>query len=78
MRSSSKVLIYIDVQKALAAGIKFWLSDNGVVLTEGDETGLLSKKFFDRVVDSDGVGIKGWEAEQNVASPSPGPSLGKV
>ncbi|KJA13724.1 hypothetical protein HYPSUDRAFT_151253 [Hypholoma sublateritium FD-334 SS-4] len=61
MRSSSKILIYIDVQKALAAGIKFWLSDNGVVLTEGDKTGLLSKKFFARVVDSDGVEITGWE-----------------
>ena len=60
MRSSSKILIYIDVQKALAAGIKFWLSDNGVVLTAGDETGLLSKRFFDRVVDSEGVEIKGW------------------
>lgn len=61
MRSSSKVLIYIDVQKAIDAGIKFWFSENGVVLTEGDEKGFLSPKFFDKVLDSRGVEIKGWK-----------------
>jgi 2'-phosphotransferase len=49
MRKSSQVLIFINVQKALGAGIKFHLSDNGVVLTEGDERGYLSPEFFDRV-----------------------------
>lgn len=61
MRTSSHVLIYIDVQKALDAGIKFWLSDNGVVLTEGDERGYLPKTFFEKVVDIKHGELKGWE-----------------
>lgn len=35
MRQSSQILIYINVPLALSCGIKFYLSDNGVVLTEG-------------------------------------------
>ena len=49
MRSYSKILIFINVQKALDAGIKFFLSDNGVVLTEGDVEGFLRPEFFERV-----------------------------
>lgn len=60
MRKSSQVMIYIDVQKALDADIKFFLSDNGVVLTEGDERGFLPLRFFSRVEDSNGVPLKGW------------------
>ena len=63
MRTSSRVLIYIDVQKAIDAGIKFWFSENGVVLTEGDEKGFLPTRFFDKVVDSKGSEIKGWAKE---------------
>ncbi|KAF5316303.1 hypothetical protein D9619_006550 [Psilocybe cf. subviscida] len=59
MRTSSRILIYIDVAKALDAGIKFWLSDNGVVLTEGNQDGRLPVEFFQKVVDS----IKGTEVE---------------
>ena len=61
MRTSSQILIYIHVQKALDAGIKFWLSDNGVVLTEGDEKGYLPKRFFEKVVDVKHGELKGWE-----------------
>ncbi|PBK99039.1 hypothetical protein ARMGADRAFT_1007666 [Armillaria gallica] len=60
MRKSSQVMIYIDVQKALDVDIKFFLSDNGVVLTEGDERGFLPLRFFSRVEDSNGVPLKGW------------------
>lgn len=60
MRKSAKVMIYIDVQKALDAGIKLFLSDNGVILTEGDERGFLPWRFFSRVEDSNGVPLKGW------------------
>lgn len=49
MRTSAQILIYIDVQKALDAGIKFHLSENGVVLTEGNERGFLAPEFFSRV-----------------------------
>ncbi|KAJ7889229.1 KptA family-domain-containing protein [Mycena leptocephala] len=37
MRGSSQILIFVDVQRAIDAGLKFFLSDNGVILTEGDE-----------------------------------------
>lgn len=48
MRNSSSILIYIDLPKALAAGLKFWRSENGVVLSEGDENGLIRTEFFKR------------------------------
>lgn len=46
MRKNSSILIYIDIQAALAAGIKFFVSDNGVILTEGNEQGLVPYEFF--------------------------------
>jgi 2'-phosphotransferase len=64
IRSSAKVLIYVDVQKAIEAGIEFWLSENGVVLTEGNEKGFLLPRFFDKVLDSKGSEIKGWKKEE--------------
>jgi 2'-phosphotransferase len=49
MRKNSSVLIYIDIQAALAAGINFYVSENGVILTEGNDKGFLSYEFFKRV-----------------------------
>jgi len=49
MRKNSSILIYIDIHAALAAGIKFFVSENGVILTEGNEQGILSYEFFKRV-----------------------------
>jgi 2'-phosphotransferase len=67
MRTSSQILIYVDIAKALSVGIKFYLSSNGVVLTEGDELGFLSPSFFERVVDARGKLVTGWEgAERGV------------
>jgi 2'-phosphotransferase len=60
MRESAQVLIYIDVQKALDAGISFFLSENGVVLTEGDKRGFLSPEYFLRVEDRQGGPVAGW------------------
>jgi 2'-phosphotransferase len=54
MRRSSQVFIYINVQKAIDAGIKFFLSDNGVVLTPGNESGFLKPEFFERVITAKG------------------------
>lgn len=49
MRSNSKVLIYLDMEKAMNDNIKFYMSDNGVVLTEGiDKT--IEPKYFKKVV----------------------------
>jgi len=51
MRSSCDVLIYIDLEKALEDGIKFYKSENGVVLTEGvDGEGYLPNDYFRQVI----------------------------
>ncbi len=48
MRSNATVLIYVDVAKAMAAGISFYISDNGVILSRGKD-GVVDKEFFERV-----------------------------
>ncbi|KAI9834587.1 MAG: hypothetical protein M1819_002963 [Sarea resinae] len=62
MRLSSQIHIYVSLRRALSSGLKFWRSENGVLLTEGDETGMLPLEFFDKVVDvrKNGVGVL-WE-----------------
>lgn len=49
MRRGSTILVYVDIDAALAAGIKFFISENGVILTEGNEQGFLPYTFFKRV-----------------------------
>ncbi|KAI0757079.1 KptA family-domain-containing protein [Daedaleopsis nitida] len=72
MRKSSDVLVYIDVQKAIDAGIKFYLSANGVVLTDGNEQGFLLPEFFTRVETASGQPLSGWQRSEGAAnSPSP-------
>ena len=70
MRESAQVLIYIDMQKALEAGILFFLSDNGVVLTEGDVRGFLSPEYFLRVEDRKGRPIPGWPRQSTQSQSS--------
>lgn len=54
MRSSSDVHIFLDGKKMLEDGVKLYKSSNGVILCEGDSNGYLSKKYFSKVVTSDG------------------------
>lgn len=54
MRKTSTVLIYLDLPAALAAGLKFGKSENGVILTDGNENGFVSTKFFKRVEERKG------------------------
>ena len=55
MRFTCSVLIFVDLEKALADGIKFFKSENGVVLTEGENgEGFLSKEYFKKVVTNKG------------------------
>jgi 2'-phosphotransferase len=69
MRKSSQILIFLNIQKALDAGIKFYLSDNGVVLTEGDERGFLSIEFFDRVEDAKTrKAVEGWKGSGRIVN----------
>lgn len=71
MRSSSQILIYVDVQKALDAGIKFCISANGVVLTEGDERGFLPAQFFSRVETANGAPLPGWDGPRSSLPDAP-------
>ena len=48
MRNSSGVLIYIDMSKAMADGIKFFMSKNNVILTSGNN-GVLEPTYFKEV-----------------------------
>lgn len=57
MRNFSTVLIFLDVAKAMDSGIKFWLSDNGVILSEGNDEGLVPLEYFKRVEDQTGAGV---------------------
>jgi 2'-phosphotransferase len=51
MRGDAELLIYVDIKKSLEdGGILWWISENGVVLTEGDERGILSTKYWKKVV----------------------------
>ncbi len=52
MRADAELLVYIDVRRSLDDGaLTWWLSDNGVVLTEGRPAdGLVPAKYFKEVV----------------------------
>lgn len=49
MRGDAELLVYVDIRKSMKGGIKWWKSENGVILTEGDE-GLLSTKYWSKAV----------------------------
>ncbi|PHH85994.1 hypothetical protein CDD83_10889 [Cordyceps sp. RAO-2017] len=51
MRRDAELVVEIDVERSLREGLRWWRSDNGVVLTEGDADagGLVSARFFRRV-----------------------------
>nr|CAB3220637.1 protein argonaute-2 [Phallusia mammillata] len=46
MRNSSDVVIVLNLDKALKAGLKFFISSNKVILSEGDKKGRIHPKFF--------------------------------
>ncbi|KAI9727436.1 MAG: hypothetical protein M1834_008380 [Cirrosporium novae-zelandiae] len=65
IRKSTSLFIYIDIRRALESGVNFWMSDNGVVLTEGNDKGLLLTEFFN-VVFAKKQGVI-WEGGKQVA-----------
>lgn len=75
MRASADILIHVDLARALAAGIPFFLSANGVVLTAGDERGYLSPEFFSRVETKKGEVLPGWEEKPYQSSIAPPPNV---
>jgi hypothetical protein len=48
MRRDCDLLIHLDVGRALAAGYKFWISSNRVLLSEGNAGGFIPSQFFAR------------------------------
>lgn len=48
MRNTSQVLIHVDVAKAMKDGIRFFVSENKVILTEG-VGGILPSSYFAKV-----------------------------
>ncbi|CAF0742006.1 unnamed protein product [Brachionus calyciflorus] len=51
MRSNCQIAIYVDVEKALHDGLKFYKSANNVILCPGDASGYLSSKYFLKAID---------------------------
>ncbi|KAL2166713.1 hypothetical protein VTG60DRAFT_2276 [Thermothelomyces hinnuleus] len=70
MRRDAELLVYVDVAASLrdgGGGIRWWMSDNGVVLTEGDADGLVPLRYFKEVVGRrQGVGLL-WKDGEKVA-----------
>lgn len=58
MRATAEVYVYVDIVRAIHAGLPFFRSANGVILTPGDENGFLSRQFFSRVTDSNGTPLE--------------------
>jgi 2'-phosphotransferase len=54
VRSNANIFIYIDLPLALTDGIKFFVSENGVILTPGNDQGILDPKYFKQVLDVKG------------------------
>ncbi len=48
MRKTAKVMIFINVEKAMADGIQFYKSSNGVILSEGID-GVIKPEYFSKV-----------------------------
>lgn len=54
IRKDIQICIYIDLETALADGLKFFESENGVILTEGNTKGYLEPKYFLKVTNRSG------------------------
>ncbi|KAL6450807.1 TPT1 tRNA 2'-phosphotransferase [Candida maltosa Xu316] len=54
IRYNANVLVYVDVEKCVAANIQFYKSLNNVILSSGDETGKISWDLIEKIVDLQG------------------------
>ena len=68
MRGDAELVVEIDVEASLreGSGVTWWRSDNGVVLTEGGEDGVVGTRFFKRVTGRKvdvGSAVGGWREE---------------
>jgi 2'-phosphotransferase len=53
MRGTCDIYIEIDLEGAMKDGIKFYISSNNVILTEGDN-GTLSPKYLKKITRKNG------------------------
>ncbi|XP_015518364.1 tRNA 2'-phosphotransferase 1 [Neodiprion lecontei] len=54
LRRSAQIYITVDFSKAWQDGLKFYESENGVILCPGNFNGILERKYFLKVSSSDG------------------------
>ncbi|KAI1808409.1 KptA family-domain-containing protein [Daldinia bambusicola] len=69
MRADAELLVFADVEKSLrdGSGIKWWISANGVVLTDGNADGVVPLKYIKEVRGrKQGVGVL-WRDGEKVA-----------
>lgn len=65
MRANATILIWVDVARSMdEGGLKWWRSDNGVILTEGNAHGIVSMDWVDRV-ELKGTGESLWTRAQD-------------
>ncbi|KAF3273826.1 hypothetical protein TWF970_008414 [Orbilia oligospora] len=80
MRFDAEVLFYIDILKGVQDGLKFWRSDNGVILTTGrEEEDCLPMDYVLRVEDVGGRAGGGelWTRDEGVIKEWPKTGKGK-
>ncbi|XP_063976193.1 tRNA 2'-phosphotransferase 1 [Diachasmimorpha longicaudata] len=53
LRRNAEVFIFINYSKSVEKGIQFFESENGVILSPGDEDGVIEPTYFSKVVTSD-------------------------
>lgn len=51
IRASCDTLIYIDTDKCMKDGFKFWRSTNGVILCEGNADGVIPPHYFKSITE---------------------------
>ncbi|KAI1768840.1 RNA 2'-phosphotransferase, Tpt1 [Hypoxylon sp. FL1150] len=68
MRSDAELLVFVDVERSLRdGGVRWWISANGVVLTDGNADGVVPLKYFKEVRGRrQGVGVL-WREGEKVA-----------
>lgn len=51
VRKNCQVLIFFDVEKLKNSGLQFYKSENDVILSSGDENGLIGVDFISKILD---------------------------
>lgn len=52
IRRSAEILLFVDMKACIRDGIRFFESANGVVLSSGNEDGVIPPKYFFKAIDS--------------------------